>query len=80
MAGARHVFPIALLSSLLVAFLLHFWPLRGDWGYWRPMVVFLVVIYWLMREPHQLGLGFAWFTGLALDVLADGILGQRALS
>jgi rod shape-determining protein MreD len=75
----RGAFPLALCVSLLVAYTLHFYPLRGDLAYWRPMLVFLVVIYWLMRQPHQLGLGFAWLAGLALDVLADGILGQRAL-
>ena len=79
MPDSRRAFSLALLFSLMGAYTLHFIPLHGALGYWRPMVVFLVVIYWLMREPHLLGLGFAWLTGLALDVLADGMLGQRAL-
>ncbi|MFA5494545.1 MAG: rod shape-determining protein MreD [Porticoccaceae bacterium] len=76
----KPVFTLAFVLSLLAAYTLHFYPLRGDLGYWRPMVVFLVAIYWLLREPHQLGLGFAWLVGLALDILSGGILGQRALA
>lgn len=79
MPDSKRAFPLLLAISLAVAYVLHFCPLRGDPGYWRPMFVFLVVVYWLMREPHQLGLGFAWCAGLALDILSDGILGQRAL-
>ncbi len=75
----RNAMPLTLAISLLLAYTLHFHPLWGGLNYWRPLLVFMVVIYWLMRAPHQLGLGFAWFAGLALDILADGILGQSAL-
>lgn len=77
---SKPVFSFAFMLSLLLAFCLHFSPLRGDLTFWRPLVVFLVVIYWLLREPHQLGLGFAWMVGLLLDILASGIPGQRALA
>src|SRR5690606_20757644 len=66
--------------SLLVAYTLYFYPLRGDLTYWRPMVVFLVVVFWLLAEPHVLGVGFAWLAGLALDILTGGPLGQNALA
>lgn len=76
----KPVFTLAFILSLLLAFCLHFYPLRGDLSFWRPLPVLLVAIYWLLREPHQLGLGFAWITGLLLDILASGIVGQRALA
>lgn len=76
----KPVFTLAFALSLLIAYTLHFYPLRGDLGYWRPMIVFLVAIYWLLRKPHHLGLGFAWLIGLGLDILSGGILGQRALA
>ena len=76
----RSVVSLTFLLSLLGAYTLHFYPLRGDAVHWRPLLVFLVTVYWLLREPHRLGLGFAWLAGLGLDILAGGILGQRALA
>lgn len=69
-----------LLLTLMVAFLLHFQPLRGDWSFWRPLWVFMVVVFWVLREPHQLNIGFAWLAGLVLDVLTAGTLGQHAMA
>lgn len=66
--------------SLLLALTLYFYPLRGDAGFWRPQLVLLLVTYWLLTEPHVLGVGFAWLMGLVLDVLAGGVLGQHALA
>ncbi|MGD9660453.1 MAG: rod shape-determining protein MreD [Porticoccaceae bacterium] len=71
---------IVFILSLLIAYSLYFYPLRGEMTYWRPMFVFLVVIFWLQAEPHVLGVGFAWLAGLALDVLSGGALGQHALA
>lgn len=66
--------------SLAFAYLLFFMPLRGEINFWRPLLVFLVVLYWLRVEPHLLGVGFAWSAGLALDLLTDGPLGRNALA
>jgi len=68
------------ICSLLGAYLLYFYPLRGELTYWRPMLVFLVVIFWLLVEPHVIGVGFAWCAGLLLDTLASAPLGQNALA
>ncbi len=48
-------------------------PLRPEW-------VLLVLIYWCMALPERIGVGIAWLTGLLLDVLRSGLLGQHALS
>ena len=48
-------------------------PLRPEW-------VVLVLIYWCMALPERIGVGIAWLTGLLLDVLRSGLLGQHALS
>ncbi len=66
--------------SLVLALVLYFYPLRGDLGLWRPLLVFLVVMYWLLVEPYRLGIAFAWLCGLGLDILTGGILGQHALA
>lgn len=66
--------------SLFMAYLLYFYPLRGELGYWRPMLVFLTVVFWLLAEPHVIGVGFAWLAGILLDILTGGPLGQNALA
>lgn len=66
--------------SLFLAYLLYFYPLRGEISLWRPMLVFLTVIFWLMAEPHAIGVGFAWLAGILLDLLTGGTLGQHALA
>ncbi|MCK9504428.1 MAG: rod shape-determining protein MreD [Porticoccaceae bacterium] len=71
---------LVFIFSLVIAYGLYFYPLRGEMTYWRPMFVFVVVIFWLRVEPHVLGVGFAWLAGLALDLLSGGTLGQNALA
>ena len=71
---------LVFIVSMFVAYCLYFYPLRGEVTYWRPMFVFLVVVFWLLAEPHVLGVGFAWLAGLALDGLSGGSLGQNALA
>ena len=66
--------------SLLLAYTLFFYPLRGELTHWRPMFVFMTVTFWLLVEPHVLGVGFAWLAGIALDLLAGSPLGQNALA
>lgn len=66
--------------SLLFSYTLFFYPLRGELSYWRPMFVFITVTFWLIVEPHVLGVGFAWLAGLALDMLAGAPIGQNALA
>lgn len=69
-----------LVASLLVGLLLYFQPFRGDLTFWRPMWVFIVVMFWLLRDPHRFGIGFAWMIGLILDAVTDGVLGQHAIA
>jgi len=71
---------IVFVLSFAFAFLCFFAPLRGGVIYWRPMLVFLTVIFWLLAEPHTLGIGFAWIVGLILDLVSGGVLGEHALA
>ena len=48
-------------------------PLRRD-------CVLLALIYWAMALPHRVGVGFAWLSGLCVDVLTGLLLGQHALA
>lgn len=49
-------------------------------AYARPHWVALVLFYWIISLPHRFGLITAWISGLILDVLQGGLLGQQALA
>jgi rod shape-determining protein MreD len=69
-----------ILLTLLVAFWLSILPMP-EWARWaRPEWVALVVIYWVIALPHRMGVGMAWLTGLALDLVEGAPLGENALA
>lgn len=69
-----------IILSLLVAYVLAIVPLPEFLVHWRPAWVALVVIYWVIAQPHRFGVVSAWITGLVLDVLVNNTLGQNALA
>ena len=45
----------------------------------NPQWLLLVVIFWSLYRPAQVGLLYAWTAGLMLDVATNGLLGLNAL-
>ena len=65
--------------SIIVALMLAMIPLP-DWAQsFRPDWVTMVLIYWVMALPQQVGVTVAWVSGLLLDVSLGSILGQHAI-
>lgn len=70
---------VAVLFSLLVAFMLASIPLP-EWGNpWRPAWVALTLMYWCLAMPERVGVLTAWVIGILLDVMHGALLGQHAL-
>lgn len=66
--------------TIITAFMLAIMPLP-DWAVdFRPDWVTLVLIYWAMALPANIGVTVAWMAGLMLDVSHGAVLGQHALS
>ena len=65
--------------TIIAALMLHMWPMPNWLDYARPEWVVLVLIYWALATPEQIGVNVAWFVGLLLDVSQGAILGQHAL-
>ena len=70
--------PWFILLSLLIALLLNCippsaWPFMPDW-------VALVMIFWSIREPRHVGMGYAFILGLSMDVADANLLGQHTLA
>jgi len=71
-SGARVA--ITVLIGLIFAIL----PLPEAVEPAKPYLLLLFVIYWALSSPRVAGLMFAWFCGLAIDLLKGPLLGQHA--
>ena len=69
-----------ILLSLLVAYVLAIVPLPAWANAGRPAWVALVLIYWVIAQPHRVGVISGWLAGLLLDALLGNVLGQHALA
>jgi rod shape-determining protein MreD len=70
--------PMAL--SAFIALALAVLPLPTVLDAFRPDFLVLVVFYWCIESPRAGGLGLAFVSGLALDVIQGVVLGQHALA
>ncbi len=66
--------------TMLVALVCHLFPWEGRGIILRPVFMFVVLLYWLLRSPHLCNIGTAWFVGLLVDLATGSLLGQHALS
>jgi rod shape-determining protein MreD len=71
---------LPMMLSAIVALALAVLPLPGVLAPFRPDLLVLVVFYWSIESPRAGGLGLAFFSGLALDVIHGVVLGQHALA
>ena len=66
--------------SLLTGLILMILPLPENVLYYRPHWVALMLIYWSLALPERVGLWFAFFSGIVVDVSQGTLLGQHALA
>lgn len=68
-----------ILATLILAMLLTLVPMPIGVQDFRPPWVALVLIYWCLALPERVGIGWAWCSGVLLDVLSGTLLGHHAL-
>ena len=71
---------LAIAMSLMAASVLTVYPIPYDLVSWRPVFMLMVSLFWVMYQPRWCGVWFAFFVGLACDVMVDTQLGQQAFS
>ena len=64
--------------TVLIALIFAILPLPDVIEPAKPNLLLLFVIYWALSSPRVAGLMFAWFCGLAIDLLKGPLLGQHA--
>jgi rod shape-determining protein MreD len=74
--------PLFVLITLLMALFANM-VVNISWvgnAAWMPDFLALVLVFWCVHQPRLVGIGVAFFFGVATDVHQSSLLGQHALS
>ena len=71
---------VAIIVSFVIASSLNVYPLSPSMATLRPMVMMMVLIFWLLFQPRYVGVFTAFTIGLIADLLMDTHLGQQAFA
>lgn len=69
-----------IILSFVVASSLNVYPLSPSMATLRPMVMMMVLIFWLLFQPRYVGVFTAFTIGIIADLLMDTHLGQQAFA
>lgn len=69
-----------IVLSFIIASSLSVYPLSPSMATLRPMIMIMVLIFWLLFQPRYVGIFSAFTIGLIADLLMDTHLGQQAFS
>ena len=69
-----------IVLSFIIASSLSVYPLSPSMATLRPMIMIMILIYWLLFQPRYVGIFSAFTIGLIADLLMDTHLGQQAFS
>lgn len=69
-----------IVLSFIIASSLSVYPLSPSMATLRPMVMIMVLIFWLLFQPRYVGIFSAFTIGIIADLLMDTHLGQQAFS
>ena len=71
----RHTRKRLIAASFAVSLLLDFMPLPLPFAYWLPEFTALMLIFWLLHRPQNIGISMAFVIGLLLDIGSGAPLG-----
>ena len=71
---------VTIILSFVIASSLNVYPLSPSMATLRPMVMMMVLIFWLLFQPRYVGVFTAFTIGLIADLLMDTHLGQQAFA
>lgn len=69
----------AIIFSVVIASVLMVYPVPYEISAWRPTVMLLVMLFWVMCQPAWCGVWFAFILGMFTDLLIETPLGINAL-
>ena len=69
-----------IIISIIVGSVLMIYPLSYDVSGWRPVIMLMIMLFWVVCQPTWCGVWFAFGMGIFTDLLLDAPLGLNALS
>ena len=78
--NAKVLLIATIILSFVIASSLNVYPLSPSMAALRPMVMIMVLIFWLLFKPRYVGVFTAFTVGLIADLLLDTHLGQQAFA
>lgn len=69
-----------IVLSLVIGSILMVYPLSYALAGWRPVIMLMITLFWVLLQPTWCGIWFAFAVGLFTDLLLDAPLGLHALS
>jgi rod shape-determining protein MreD len=74
--------PVFIWFSLVGALSINMLTNMGAWGRaaWAPDLLAVVLVFWSVHQPLRIGVGVAFFFGLAMDMHQGALLGHHALA
>lgn len=82
-SNSEHATGILLMTiafSFVISSSLNVYPLSPSMATLRPMIMIMVLIFWLLFQPRYVGIIIAFVIGIIADLLMDARLGQQAFS
>ena len=71
---------LIIVLSIIIASVLMIYPLAYASAGWRPLIMLMITVFWVLCQPTWCGVWFAFSIGLFSDLLLDAPLGLNALS
>ncbi|MBF7688655.1 rod shape-determining protein MreD [Acinetobacter rathckeae] len=69
---------LLIVLTVILASVMTIYPLSYDISAWRPFILMLVMLFWVLCQPTWCGVWFAFGLGIFFDLLIDAPLGQNA--
>lgn len=69
-----------IVVSIIICSILVVYPMSYVLAGWRPLYMFMIMLFWVLCQPTWCGVWFAFTMGLFTDLLLDAPLGMNALS
>ena len=71
---------LVIIFSVIICSVLVVYPMAYAFAGWRPLLMLMITLFWVLGQPTWCGVWFAFSMGLFTDLLLDAPLGLHALS
>ena len=69
-----------IITSIIIGSVLLVYPIAYEASGWRPSIMLMIMLFWILYQPIWCGVWFAFAMGIFTDLLLDAPLGLNALS